>query len=399
MRRWQVLGSLLALVSVLVIPSGTALAVPTVELTVPAGDVDALYAAVYDGSASREGVDIFLEGGTYVLDPLKGPHDGRLLLGDGVELSGGLVLEVDTNGVPTGAVAHAGPVIDTSAVFTLTPVSPAIVTLGDRGVVSGLTMTRTTQTAVAIDITERGTVEGVIVEGHFEGPRLLPLHDGSNVHGTITGSILRDSGFPGVGVIQGGTNARITLTLTNNLITNNGAGVLIHGGSGGADGGRTFVRASGNMFVDNYVGYNIWGAADDAIPNSGSSNNTTILNSHSDTITGSFIGVAAAGAIRLCSPIAGGCVFDPTSLNNNNTVTVRLQNTSFADNFLFDVVVNGVYSDDLGNDGDPVGSGNEAKVTLIQPTPGADDLSTGAFDCTPAVDPCLNSAEILIAGG
>jgi hypothetical protein len=64
--------------------------------------------------------------------------------------------------------------------------------------------------------------------------------------------------------------------------------------------------------------------------------------------------VFADGAIRLCSPIGGGCFFDGTSLNDNNTVTVKLQKTSFADNFLFDVAAAGVFSDDLGNDGDPV---------------------------------------------
>lgn len=294
--------------------------------------------------------------------------------------------------------------IDTSAVFTPTPISPAIVTLGNRSVVSGITMTSTTTATVAIDIPERGTVEGVIVEGHFEGPRLFTPHDGSNVEGEVTGSIIRNSGFPGVGVLQsepfiGTSNSRITLTLTNNLITNNGAGVLIHGGAGGADGNRTFVQASGNVFVDNFIGYNIWGVADGAMPNSGSSNNTTILKSHSDTITGSFIGVAAAAAIRTCSPIQGGCFFDPTSLNDNNTLTVKLQRTSFADNFLFDVVADGVFSDDLGNDGDPVGSSNESHVTIIKPSPGADDLVAEAFDCTPVVDPCLNTAEILIGGG
>lgn len=189
------------------------------------------------------------------------------------------------------------------------------------------------------------------------------------------------------------------MTLTNNLITNNGAGVLIHGGAGEADGNRTHVKASGNVFTNNFSAYNIWGAADNAVPNSGSNNNTTILNSHNDTITESFIGVAAAGAIRTCSPVLGGCYFDPTSLNNNNSVTVKLHKTIFADNFLFDVVADGVFSDDLGNDGDPVGSGNEVHVNLVQPTPGSADLSIGAFDCSPAIVPCLNSAEIVIPGG
>ncbi len=401
MRRLRILSVAFALLAVLVVPAGTGLAASQSVIEVPEGDVNALYAAVYDGATSRTNVDIRLEGGTYLLAPLKGPHDGRLILGDRANLIGDLVLDIDSNGVPTGDVVQGGPAIDTSSVFTLTPVSPAIVTLGDRSVVSGITMTSTTTATVAIDITQRGTVEGVIVEGHFEGARLFTPNDGSNVRGTITGSIIRNSGFPAVGVIQGdpfiGTsNSRIRLTLTKNLITDNGAGVLILGGAGGADGNRTFVQASGNVFVDNFIGYNIWGAADNATPNSGSSNNTTILNSRSDTITGSFIGVAAEAAIRLCPPIAGGCVSDPTSLNDNNTLTVKLQRTSFAYNTEFDVTADGVFSFDPG---DPVGSGNESHVTLIKPSPGADDLVIGAFDCTPVVDPCLNTAEVLIRGG
>ena len=49
-------------------------------ITVPGGDVVALYAAVYKSGKPRNNVEINLEPGVYVLDPSK-PFGGRLILG------------------------------------------------------------------------------------------------------------------------------------------------------------------------------------------------------------------------------------------------------------------------------------------------------------------------------
>ena len=78
---------------------------------------------------------------------------------------------------------------------------------------------------------------------------------------------------------------------------------------------------------------------------------------------------------------------------------VNLINTSFANNEFVDVVAEGVFSEDLGNDGDPVGQNNTTKVILDNPSPSRDYLTTSAIDCLPVVDPCLNEATILPTGG
>src|SRR5438552_1691790 len=72
----------------------------TTIITVSGGDVEALYAAVYDEHGRpRDNVEINLEPGVFILSPSK-PYDGRLVLGDQSILRSTFGMAVDGNGVP-----------------------------------------------------------------------------------------------------------------------------------------------------------------------------------------------------------------------------------------------------------------------------------------------------------
>jgi hypothetical protein len=77
-------------------------------ITVPSGDVDALYAAVYDENGRpRDNVEIVLEPGVFFLEEesLEGearPFGGSLVLGDNTILRSTLDLPLNEDGVPTG---------------------------------------------------------------------------------------------------------------------------------------------------------------------------------------------------------------------------------------------------------------------------------------------------------
>jgi hypothetical protein len=249
--------ALLAGISVFAIPVGASSAT---IITVPSGDVVALYAAVYDESGQpRDNAKIFLEPGNYELNASMGPFGGRLVLGERTVLYSTLRMAVDGNGVPLvddslqPTVLQEGAVIDGNG-LNPDPFGEGIIVVGYKGRVARLVVAG--GILPGIEITTRGTVSGVYSRDHSMGFRVRAASAAARTHGTLKGNLSTGS-FAGISILtneyarfgdQRVDNAVLRAKLIQNACVGNSAFNLAVLGGLGTDNNDFHVTVSGNVF-------------------------------------------------------------------------------------------------------------------------------------------------------
>ena len=167
-------------------------------ITVPGGDVAALYAAVYDENGRpRDNVAIDLAPGVFRLDPSQ-PFGGRLVLGHKTILRSTLKMAVDDKGVPVvnendePTVLEEGAKIDGSALkppFAF--IGEGVIVVGDRGLVQQVWVDTGLgpggSLRPGIEITAQGTVRHICVRGHRIGLRVRAAAE--KAQGLVVGSL------------------------------------------------------------------------------------------------------------------------------------------------------------------------------------------------------------------
>jgi hypothetical protein len=230
-------------------------------ITVPGGDVGALYAAVYDENGEpRDNVEIVLEPGVFSLEEesLEGearPFGGSLVLGDNTILRSTLDLPLNEDGVPTGqdpcpdgeASDCSGAIIDGSELPDLFFDGSYIAT-GNGSTVSRLILqgnrSEPFEDRIGIQILPKGTsptsavVDSVIVRRTLVGIQIGNRTEGNN-HGIIRQSWVTEN-YLGVDVVQiapdssgindARTKAKVSFSLMNN---NSSESFTLVGGFGG----------------------------------------------------------------------------------------------------------------------------------------------------------------------
>jgi hypothetical protein len=174
-------------------------------IIVPSGDVEALYAAVYDETGlPRPHVEIRLAPGEYRLSPdddqgnARRPNGGRLHLGLGASLIGPLVLPADQQGIPLSTSGDPDPNLEAIITYgelnsPAEPNSPfgfgAIIVDGGR--VQGVTLVGVDDSAgTGIEIASTGVIRGVRVENAWIGLRVR-ASAGDPVDGGVEGTLFK----------------------------------------------------------------------------------------------------------------------------------------------------------------------------------------------------------------
>jgi hypothetical protein len=229
-------------------------------ITVPSGDVDALYAAVYDENGRpRDNVEIVLEPGVFFLEEesLEGearPFGGSLVLGDNTILRSTLDLPLNEDGVPTGEdpcptgeESVCGAIIDGGNLPDIFFDGSYIVT-GNGSTVSRLILqgnrSEPFEDRIGIQILPKGTsptsavVDRVIVRRTLVGVQIGNTTGGNN-NGIIRHSWITEN-YIGADVVQtapdssGINDARIKAKVSFNLMNNNtNESFTLIGGFGG----------------------------------------------------------------------------------------------------------------------------------------------------------------------
>jgi hypothetical protein len=230
-------------------------------ITVPGGDVGALYAAVYEENGEpRDNVEIVLEPGVFSLEEKSPggdvrPFGGSLVLGDNTILRSTLDLPLNEDGVPTGqdpcpdgeVSDCSGAIIDGSELPDLFFDGSYIAT-GNGSTVSRLILqgnrSEPFEDRIGIQILPKGTsptsavVDRVIVRRTLVGIQIGNRTEGNN-HGIIRQSWVTEN-YLGVDVVQiapdssgindARTKAKVSFSLMNN---NSSESFTLVGGFGG----------------------------------------------------------------------------------------------------------------------------------------------------------------------
>jgi hypothetical protein len=364
-------------------------------ITVPGGDVEALYAAVYESGMPRNNVEINLEPGVFRLDPSQ-PFDGRLVLGEKTTLRSTFEMAVDANGVPVvdennePIVLVEGAKIDGS----LLPSAPlgeaeGIIIVRDHGLVEQLWVDGGGGPDVVV--TFKGTARKVASTRHAVGFQVQDV--GSGTHATLEGNLAAGNGILGISLISNepafhptGANAEVRGNVHRNASVNNGrVNFFVGGGIGATTNSEIVVEASHNVFR---------GAADlgnvrvvggqNSVPFSGSNNNQVKVNLIDNEITDNEIGLKVEGGTLLDRPLPL-----EERQSSNNEVKVNISGNTFENNTV-DIRVFGSWSPT----GEPGGDNNKAHVVIKGGDPTA--LTTDVHDCFPeaAFPTCTSEAKV-----
>jgi sugar lactone lactonase YvrE len=214
-------------------------------IEVPGGDVEALYAAVYDEDGQpRDNVEIVLEPGVFFLEEEDRPFGGRLILGDNTILRSSLDLSLNDDFVPTGedpcptgAEPACGAIIDGSQLpDPENAFDESYIVTGNGSRISRLTL----QSDLAPG--EFGDRIGIQLPPHGSDPTFAVV-DRVIVRGTLLGiQIASTTGSNNLGLI------RHSWLTENHFGTN---AVQIAPDSSGVDEARLEVVASFNLMHDN----------------------------------------------------------------------------------------------------------------------------------------------------
>jgi hypothetical protein len=364
-------------------------------ITVPVGDVEALYAAVYENGMPRNNVEINLEPGVFQLDPSQ-PFGGRLVLGEATTLRSTLEMDVDANGVPVvdennePIVLVEGAKIDGS----LLPPEPlgesgGIIRVGDNGLVEQLWLDGGAR--VGVVITYKGTVRKVASTRHLVGFTANDL--GSGTHATLEGNLAAGNFIIGIALPSNepafhptGTNAEVRGYVHRNACVNNGVvNFFVAGGVGATANSEAVVKASHNVFRGGAVlgSVRVIGGQNVAPP-SGSNNNQVLVTLVDNEITASEIGLKVEGGTLTDRPLTL-----EERQSSNNEVKVNISGNTFENNTV-DIRVFGSWS----RTGEPGGDNNKAKVVIEGGDPTA--LTIEVHDCFPeeAFPTCTSEAQV-----
>jgi hypothetical protein len=261
---------------------GSAIQARAKVISVPSGDVEALYAAVYDDSGRpRDNVEIVLEPGVLFLeeesrDGEARPFGGSLVLGDNTILRSTLELPLNEDFVPTGQdpcptgeESACGAIIDGSKLpDPELPFDERYIITGNGSTVSHLTLQSDLAPGefgdrIGIQLLPHGTdptfavVDKVIVRGTLIGVQIAST-TGSNNLGLVRHSWLTENHF-GINVVQmapdssGVDDTRLEVVASFNLIHDNTEeNFLLIPGFGGD---RNDMVVS---LIDNEFGYGSW---------------------------------------------------------------------------------------------------------------------------------------------
>lgn len=341
----------------------------TMVITVPAGDVEALYDAVYERNGQpRDNVEINLEAGVFTLDPIK-PFGGRLILGDNTTLRSSLEMAVDANDLPLvdtknePMVLVDGARIDGSKVVS-TFVGMAIIEIGDQGLVEQLWVDGGDPFAdltSGLEITARGTVRAVYSTGHFTGARVRAKD--AKAKGAVEGNLFAGNAI-GLSIIgiesttshPTGSNVEVRATLCHNVLMNNIVYNLNITGGFGSDNNVVAVKAFHNIFRGGTSQPNIRAMSGTNFFSFGSKNNKLKLTLMDNLIADTVIGLEISSGHLLTSDSA---IALAERYSSNNQTEVRIADTTFENNTT-DIVVYGshVNTSELG------GGNNDVKVEI-----------------------------------
>jgi len=367
----------------------------TTVITVPGGDVEALYAAVYENGMPRNNVEINLEPGDFVLDPSK-PFGGRLVLGEKTTLRSTLEMAVDANGVPLVGDNNDPIVLVQGAKIVGSSLPPqplgqaeGIIIVRDQGLVEQLWLDG--GASLGVVITSNGTVRKVASTRHLIG---LQVEDvGSGAHATLERNLAAGNDIIGIGLVSNepafhptGTYADVHGDVHHNASVNNGlVNFFVAGGVGGTTDSEIIVDASHNVFrgATFIANVRIVGGQN-AFPFSGSNNNQVKVNLVDNEISNNEIGLTVEGATLLGRPLPL-----EERQSSNNKANVSLSGNTFENNTT-DIRVLG----SLSQTDEPGGDNNMAKVVIQDGSP--ETLAIDSHDCFPegAFPICNSEAHV-----
>ena len=373
-------------------------------ITVPAGDVPALYRAVYEESGEpRDNVRIMLEPGVFLLDPSQ-HFGGRLLLGKKTILQSTLAMAVDANGVPVidanGApvVLVQGARIDSTQVAS-TFFGMGIIEVGEQGAVEQLWVDGGSDPFAAlasgIEIVSQGAVRGVYSTGHFIGIRVRAKS--MVAQGKVDTSFLGGNAV-GISVIgiepttdhPTGNDAKVEVALDHNAVINNSLANLNVIGGFGSDRNKVKVVANGNIFRGGSANASVRVIAGSDFFTRGSNNCDVDLTLADNLIADTGVGLEISGGMLF---IANDSIPLEERYSSNNEAKVRISNTTFGNNAK-DIVASGARS----NTGEPAGGhNNKAKVVVQENDPLP--LTAEVHDCYPENDTMACNNEAKVTGG
>jgi hypothetical protein len=373
-------------------------------MTVPGGDVAALYEAVYDENGRpRDNVTIDLATGVFRLDTSQ-PFGGRLVLGNKTILRSTLKMAVDDRGVPVVNENDEPTVLEEGAKIDSGELAPPVAFIGDGVIVvgdQGLVQQLWVDTGLGpggsvrpgIEITARGTVRHACVRGHRIGLRVRAA--GEEAHGTVAGCLFTNNSAgmiilsldPGLGHPTGG-HVRVEAKIRRNASANNVTINLVIFGGIGSDHNRMDVETSHNLFggCASLASVRVVGGQNVLTP--GSHHNRVKLRSVGDRIVGAAVGLQVEGGALQSESMSGSFSLLERQ-SSNNKVTVLLAGATFESN-LGDIVAYG----GISRTTEPGGDHNAVRVVI--PHAGSPRLTVKTFDCFPEGNfaACCNKASV-----
>jgi len=395
-----------SMISVAAIPAESAVAKSNATvITVPGGDVAALYKAVYDESGRpRDNVTIDLVPGVFRLDPSQ-PFGGRLVLGAKTILRSTLKMAVDDRGVPVvdgyyePTVLAEGAKIDGGALapHPFAVMGEGVIIVGDRGLVQQIWVDTglgpSGSLRPGIEITARSTVRQVCVRGHRIGLRVRAA--AKKAHGVIEGSLVADNSIgmiilsldPDLGHSTGG-KVRVEAIIQHSASVNSTTVNLLIIGGIGSDHNRMDVQTSCNLFGGRASVANVRVVGGQNVLTPGSHHNRVKLRSVGDRFVGAAVGLQVEGG-ALQSESMSGSFSLPERQSSNNKATAVLTGATFESN-LNDIVAYG----GISRTNEPGGDHNEVRVVISHA--GSPRLTVKAFDCSPEENfaACCNKARV-----
>jgi len=374
-------------------------------ITVPGGDVAALYEAVYDENGRpRDNVAIDLAPDVFHLDP-SGPFGGRLVLGNKTILRSTLKMAVDDKSVPVvdengePTVLEEGAKIDGGALapHPFAFAGEGVIVVGDRGLVQQLWVDTGLgpggSLRPGIEITSRGTVRHVCLRGHRIGLRVRAAAE--KAQGLVVGNLVTANSIgmsilsldPDLGHPTSG-HVRVEAKIRRNASVNNaGMNLVIFGGIG-RDNNSMHVETSCNLFGGRASLVNVRVVGGQNFHTPGSHHNRVKLRSVGDRFVGAAVGLQVEGG-ALQSESMSGSFSLPERQSSNNKVRVQLVDATFESN-LDDIVAYG----GISRTNEPGGDHNEVRVVIGHA--GSPRLTIEAYDCFPKenFETCSNKAEV-----
>jgi hypothetical protein len=368
-------------------------------IAVPSGDVDALYAAVYDENGEpRDNVEIVLEAGDFQLDSSK-PSGGRLVLGDNTILRSTLRMAVDGDGVPVVDDNYEPIVLEEGATIDGSGLEPeifgeGIIIVGDRGLVEQLWLDGGNRPGVVI--TSKGTVRKVASTGHSVGFQVRAV--GQEAYATVEGNLSAGNSFLGISILAldpllghpTGRNVEVRANLRNNASANNGSVNLgIYGGVGSTNNSQVHVESFHNVFRQGATLGNVRIVGGQNVFAPGSNNNEVYVKLVGNEIADTAIGLKVEGGYLTS---LGSFPLEERQ-SSNNQVVVTISDTTFENNST-DIVAYGSQSTTYEQGGD----NNEVKVVIQSDDDddGATTFTIEALDCFPEENfqSCTNQVTV-----